>query len=114
MATAGDVVAVLDRLGELSSLRMLADLYHLSVNGDDLAAVIDAYTDRIGHVQIADAPGRGAPGTGTIDFDRHLADLRERGYRGNVSLEYRSDGRDPFGWLARSRRGTDPWAPAAE
>lgn len=104
LRTAADVVSVIDRATGVTSLRLLADLYHLSMNGDDLDAVIDTHAERIGHVQIADAPGRGAPGTGAIDFGRHLAHLRTRGYRGDVSLEYRADQPDPFGWLPRSRR----------
>lgn len=107
LRTAADVLAVIDRV-EVTSLRLLADLYHLSVNGDDIDAVIDAQVDRIGHVQIADAPGRGAPGTGSLDIDRYLRRLAGGGYRGDVSLEYRADGPDPFGWLPRSRRG-GPW-----
>lgn len=108
LRTAADVVAVLDRVGE-ASVRLLADLYHLTVNGDDLAAVIDLYGDRIGHVQLADAPGRGAPGTGSIDFGAHLAHLGRRGYRGHVSLEYTCAGADPFAWLPQSDRGAGPW-----
>lgn len=107
LRTAAEVISVIDRVGA-PSLRLLADLYHLAVNGDDLSAVIDAFTDRIGHVQIADAPGRGEPGTGSLDIDGHLARLAERGYRGNVSLEYSSTAADPFGWLPRSRRGRWP------
>ena len=108
LRTAADVIAVLDRVG-MPTVRMLADLYHLTVNGDDLARVIEEYTERIGHVQIADAPGRGAPGTGGIDFHGHLTHLAARGYRGHVSLEYRADGPDPFGWLPPARRGGSPW-----
>lgn len=108
LRTAADAVAVLDRAGS-ASLRLLADLYHLTVNGDDLGAVIEAYADRIGHVQLADVPGRGAPGTGTIDFPGHLAHLNRRGYRGHVSLEYVSADQDPFRWLSPARRGTGPW-----
>ncbi|MGK2854533.1 MAG: hydroxypyruvate isomerase family protein [Microbacteriaceae bacterium] len=107
LRTAADAISVIDR-ADVPSLRLLADLYHLSVNGDDIPAAIDSFADRIGHVQIADAPGRGAPGTGTVDFGTHLAHLADRGYRGNVSLEYRADGQDPFEWLPRSRRGA-PW-----
>lgn len=114
LRTARDVISVIERVSGVTSLRLLADLYHLSVNGDDISAVIDEYGDRIGHVQIADAPGRGAPGTGTVDFGRHLADLHRRGYRGNVSLEYRDDGADPFGWLPRSQRGADLWEQAGK
>lgn len=112
LRTAEDAVAVIDRVAAatgVTSLRLLADLYHLHVNGEDLATVIDTYGDRVGHVQIADDPGRGAPGTGTIEFGRHLAHLAERGYRGHVSLEYRADDEDPFAWLPRSRRGRSPW-----
>lgn len=104
LRTAADVLAVIDTV-QAPALRLLADLYHLSVNGDDVDAVIDAHVDRIGHVQIADAPGRGAPGTGTLDIGHYLRRLAGRGYRGNVSLEYRADGPDPFGWLPWSRRG---------
>ena len=50
--------------------RLLADLYHLTVNGDDVAAVIRDHAARIGHVQIADAPGRDEPGTGEIPLRR--------------------------------------------
>ncbi|MDX1874602.1 TIM barrel protein [Mycolicibacterium sp. 120266] len=108
LRTAADVVAVLDRVGS-PSVRLLADLYHLTVNGDDLGAAIETYADRIGHVQIADAPGRGAPGTGTVDFATHFAHLKRRGYRRHVSLEYVSTDQDPFGWLPPDRRSADPW-----
>ncbi len=108
LRTAADAITVIDRVG-VPTLRLLADLYHLTVNGDDLDGVIDAYAQRIGHVQLADAPGRGVPGTGGIDFGRHLAHLGRLGYDGHVSLEYRSDGPDPFGWLPPSRRAGSPW-----
>lgn len=59
-----DVIAVLDRVQRASSvdnLRLLADLYHLSVNGDDLDSVVAQHSGRVGHVQVADAPGRHEP-----------------------------------------------------
>lgn len=108
LRTAADVLAVLDRVG-VPTVRLLADLYHLTVNGDDLDTVIETYGDRIGHVQIADAPGRGAPGTGSADLAGHLERLDRRGYRGHVSLEYLSAGGDPFAWLPPARRGGSPW-----
>lgn len=113
LRTAADVIAVIDRVRDaeaVTTLRLLADLYHLHVNGDDLGTVIDNYIHRIGHVQIADAPGRGEPGSGTIDFAGHLAHLKNRGYRGNVSLEYFATGPDSFAWLPPSRRGASPWS----
>ncbi|OBG79943.1 hydroxypyruvate isomerase [Mycobacterium sp. E802] len=110
--TAAEAIAVIERVERetaVTSLKLLADLYHLQVNGDDITAVIDRHIDRIGHVQIADAPGRGVPGTGAMDIPAHLSHFGRRGYRGHVSLEYQADGPDPFGWLPRSRRGVSPW-----
>ncbi|OMC40290.1 hydroxypyruvate isomerase [Mycobacterium sp. GA-1841] len=112
LTTAAEAIAVIDRVARetgVSSLRLLADLYHLQVNGDDIPAAIDHHVNRIGHVQIADAPGRGAPGTGAMDISAHLEHLASRGYRGHVSLEYQDSGPDPFAWLPRSRRGVSPW-----
>jgi hydroxypyruvate isomerase len=109
LRTAADVVAVMDRVEQVSgatSLRLLFDLYHLTVNGDDVSAAIGAYTSRIGHVQIADAPGRNEPGTGEIDIDGQLAALADAGYSGWVGLEYKPSGStlDSFDWLPRARR----------
>jgi hydroxypyruvate isomerase len=90
----------------VDSLRLLADLYHLEVNGDDVGAAIDTYADRIGHVQIADAPGRGEPGTGTLDIDGYMKQLAGHGYRGYIGLEYKATRPDTFDWLPREQRAT--------
>ena len=103
LRTAADAVAVLDRVGE-PNLALLADLYHLATNGDDVDAAIAAHADRVGHVQVADVPGRGAPGTGTAPLQRWLAALADAGYDGWVGLEYSDAGPDPFAWLPRERR----------
>lgn len=104
LRTAHDAVEVIDRVREAQSatnLGLLADLYHLSVNGDDLDKVIDGYGDRIAHVQIADAPGRHEPGTGDLDIFRYLGRIAGTGYRGHVAAEYIPSGAsaDSFGWL---------------
>jgi len=107
LLTAADAIAVADRVGA-PNMALLADLYHLAVNGEDLTAMIDTYAGRIGHVQIADAPGRHEPGTGEIPLDRHLAALDAAGYAGWVGLEYvpstTSDA--AFDWLPPAHRGT--------
>ena len=66
LLTAADALAAIDRAGE-PNIALLADLYHLAVNGDDVDKVIADHTSRVGHVQIADAPGRNEPGTGSVD-----------------------------------------------
>lgn len=55
----------------------------------NLAATLQRYSDQIAHVQIADAPGRGEPGTGEIRFEYIFETLERLGYRGHVGVEYR-------------------------
>jgi len=74
------VLGVLSRLPAdcADAARLLADLYHLRVNGEDIPATLDRVHARIGHVQVADVPGRHEPGTGTADLDRWVTRLRQR------------------------------------
>lgn len=112
LLTAADTIAVLDRVeraGGVDNLRFLCDIYHLAVDGDDPGKAIVTNFDRIGHVQIADAPGRNEPGTGRLDIDGYLRQLDELGYAGWVGLEYKPSGAttDSFGWLPPERRSAD-------
>ena len=106
LRTAADVVAVLDRVGA-ANVGFLCDLFHLANNGDDPGAAIEAYADRIAHVQIADHPGRHEPGTGSLDIDGYLRRIEANGYRGRVALEYvpASSTEQSLEWLPVDRRG---------
>ncbi|MFK0172518.1 TIM barrel protein [Streptomyces sp. NPDC090306] len=110
LVSAPAAVEVVDRVNEATGLgnaRFLMDLYHLAMNGEDLPAVIDRYADRTGHVQIADSPGRGAPGTGTLPLEDLLDRLRKAGYDGWVGLEYKPGDRpsaESFAWLPPGAR----------
>ncbi|MER6233424.1 TIM barrel protein [Streptomyces sp. NPDC001616] len=103
-------VEIVDRVNEATGLgnaTFLLDLYHLSMNGDDLSQVIKTYAARTGHVQIADNPGRGAPGTGSLPLERLLDELTEAGYDGRVGLEYKPGDRpsaEAFEWLPAEAR----------
>lgn len=83
------------------NVALLADLYHLYRMGEDLFDLIERHTGRFGHVQIADAPGRGRPGTGEIPYERVLARLAAAGYAGHIGLEYKpaGPGGGDFSWL---------------
>lgn len=85
------------------NIGFLADLYHLAKMGEDVADVLSRYRDSILHVQVADPPGRGAPGTGTLDFEPLFKQLAEQGYGGWVGLEYlpgdAADSTASFAWL---------------
>lgn len=83
------------------------DLYHMARQGLDLAAGIELLAGRIGHVQFADCPERGAPGSGELDFDVALAALWRCGYRGWLGAEYRpgdAGTQASLGWLADWRQ----------
>ncbi len=67
---------------------ILYDLYHSTVEGEDVAAELVNAGSLVKYVQIADAPGRGEPGSGSIDWRARLADLQASGYTGPVGLEY--------------------------
>ncbi|MFH9612657.1 TIM barrel protein [Streptomyces pratensis] len=103
-------IEVVDRVNEATGLgnaTFLLDLYHLSMNGEDLSQVIKAYAAKTGHVQIADNPGRGAPGTGSLPLERLLDELTQAGYDGWVGLEYKPGDRpsaESFGWLPAEHR----------
>ena len=110
LRTAADVVAVLDRVraAGAANVGFLCDLYHLAINGDDLDAAIDRYADRVAHVQIADAPGRGEPGTGALDLDGHLDALDAKGYDGWVGAGVQAHGHHASSLLAAARSARLP------
>ena len=95
-------IAVIEQI-PAPNVGFLADLYHLAKMGEDPTSVLHRYRDRIRHVQVADPPGRGAPGTGTVDFAPLFWQLAVQGYTGWVGLEYLpsdpSDSSGSFGWL---------------
>jgi hydroxypyruvate isomerase len=109
LLTAADALAAMGRAGSeggVDNIRLLLDVYHLAVNGDDVDAAIDRSAGRIGHVQIADAPGRNEPGTGKLDIDHYLNRIAGTGYDGWIGLEYKPSGSsaDSFDWLPFAQR----------
>jgi hydroxypyruvate isomerase len=96
------VIALLDSV-PAGNVAFLADLYHLGRMGEDLSATLTRHKNRIGHIQVADIPGRGAPGTGELDYESVFGQLAEQGYDGWIGLEYKpadpADSTTSFGWL---------------
>jgi len=82
-----EAASLIDRIGE-SNVALLYDAYHMQRMEGNLTETIRRYRDRIAHVQIADSPGRGEPGTGEINYPFVFTALREIGYDGYVGLEY--------------------------
>ena len=88
----GDVLALVEAAGTPEVLVQL-DTYHCGVVGDDPVAWVRRLGRRLGHVQVADHPGRHEPGTGRLDLRGVLAALEETGYDRAVGLEYVPSGR---------------------
>jgi hydroxypyruvate isomerase len=82
-----DAVAVARAVND-PSFGILYDLYHSVTEGEIPAVELAAAGDLVNYVQIADAPGRGEPGSGDLDWAAQLSVLRESGYDGPIGLEY--------------------------
>lgn len=98
MSDLAQAVAVTDTV---SGISILFDTFHARANGVDAADFVATYAARIGHVHVADHPGRHEPGTGGIAFEPFLDALIAANYRGAVGFEYlpRSETRAGLGWL---------------
>ncbi|MDB5930250.1 MAG: Hydroxypyruvate isomerase [Polaromonas sp.] len=103
---------IIDQAGA-ANLKVQLDLYHCQVVEGDLTMTLrrDVPTGRIGHIQIAGAPGRHEPDVGEINYPCLFSLLDELGYGGWVGCEYRparglapSATPDGLGWLAQARR----------
>jgi len=68
-------------------VRVLYDLYHSVAEGEDPSNVLPQIIDLVDHIQIADAPGRGEPGTGAIDWQASFRLFDAVGYEGTIGIE---------------------------
>ncbi len=92
------------------NVKIQHDFYHMQRMEGNLVANLREHFDHIGHVQIADSPGRGEPGTGEIHHPFILGELEKLGYDGYVGLEYNpttETTEESFGWLPKESRGKD-------
>ncbi|HEX2172253.1 MAG TPA: TIM barrel protein, partial [Dehalococcoidia bacterium] len=104
---ATDLIAQIGR----PNVRIQYDVYHMQRMEGNLVATLRNRIAEIGHIQIADSPGRGEPGTGEINYGYVLDEIDRLGYSGYVGLEYNPTTpttEESFGWLAAVRRGTAP------
>ena len=100
--TTAKVLAVLNAV-DRSNVRIQFDMYHMQIMEGDLARSIEHLLPHIGHMQLADNPGRHEPGTGEIDYPWLLARIDELGYDGWIGCEYKPSAStaDSLGWAAK-------------
>lgn len=81
--------------GAFKRVKLTADFYHMSIEEDDISESLKKYKDEIGHIHIAENH-RYQPGTGSVDFKRHMETLKQTGYDGAVVNEGRIRGENPL------------------
>ncbi|PPD23976.1 MAG: hydroxypyruvate isomerase [Methylomonas sp.] len=100
ISTGDQMLEVLEQLNH-PNLFMQYDIYHQHRMQQNMTDFITRHWARIGHIQFADCPGRGQPGTGAIDFPQIFATIEKTGYPGWIGAEYKpvANLTDNFDWL---------------
>ena len=100
IGTTAEAFALIDEVGA-PNFKLQFDVYHAQRVEGNIIATIRDHAARIGHVQIADSPGRNEPGTGELAWERILPVFDEVGYDGWIAAEYKPSRPVPetFSWL---------------
>ncbi len=109
ISSTGEIVEFVESVGR-GNLAIQHDFYHMQRMEGNLVANLREHVGKIGHVQVADSPGRGEPGTGEIHYPYVLGVLEELGYDGYVGLEYNpttETTEESLAWLPYELRNTD-------
>jgi len=98
-------ISVMDEVGA-DNLLLQYDIYHAQRTEGELANTIERHLPRIGHMQLADNPGRHEPGTGEVNWPFLFAHIDRLGYRGWIGCEYKpaGDTQAGLGWFEHARR----------
>lgn len=94
-------MAVIEEAGR-PNVKLQYDIYHMQIMEGDLARSIERLLPAIGHIQLADNPGRGEPGTGEINYPWLFQRIDALGYDGYIGCEYKPVGETVAGlrWAA--------------
>jgi hydroxypyruvate isomerase len=98
-------LAILKEVGS-DNLFVQYDIYHAQRMEGELGATLRDHLDRIGHIQLADNPGRNEPGTGEINYDWLFKHIDALGYRGWIGCEYKpkTTTTEGLGWMEKQAR----------
>ncbi|MDA7414772.1 hydroxypyruvate isomerase [Xenophilus arseniciresistens] len=97
-------LALLEEVGS-PNLRIQYDIYHAQRTEGEIGQTLARHLPRIGHIQLADNPGRGEPGTGELNYPWLFRHIDALGYEGWIGCEYKPRARteDGLAWLAPYR-----------
>jgi hydroxypyruvate isomerase len=98
-------ISVLDEAGADNAF-VQYDIYHAQRYEGELANTMTKFLARIGHIQVADNPGRNEPGTGEINYGFVFSHLHRIGYTGFIGCEYKpaTTTEAGLGWLGQARQ----------
>jgi hydroxypyruvate isomerase len=91
-----------------ANVKLQYDAYHMQRMEGNLVANLTEFAPQIAHIQVADSPGRGEPGTGEINYPFVLDAIEALGYEGWIGLEYNPTAattEESLRWLPRQRTG---------
>ena len=102
LRTQEEGAAVVEAVGQ-DKVGLQFDIYHCQVEQGSISRRMQALMPIIGHIQVADSPGRHEPGTGEIAWEHMFALIEKLGYAGWIGCEYTPAGNtiDGLGWLRR-------------
>jgi hydroxypyruvate isomerase len=88
LSRTAQALSILDEVGAENAF-VQYDVYHAQRMEGEIAATLAKHLARIGHIQIADNPGRNEPGTGELNYAFLFTHLDKIGYAGHVGCEYK-------------------------
>lgn len=81
-------IDIIDEVGS-GNLYLQYDIYHAQRMEGEIGNTIARHLDRIGHIQLADNPGRNEPGTGELNYPWLFRHIDRLGYDGWIGCEYK-------------------------
>ena len=83
------------------NLKLMFDCYHVQIMGGDLTRRLERLLPIIGHIQFADVPARGAPGTGELNYAHIFRKIDDLGWKAPLGAEYKPGGptEATLGWM---------------
>jgi 2-dehydrotetronate isomerase len=114
LKTTAQATAIMDEVGH-DALRLMFDCYHVQLTEGDLTHRLRDLLPRIGHIQFASVPDRGAPDHGEVDYAYIFEVIAQLGHDGPLGAEYKPGGDTDatLSWL-RAYRGRQTGAAAED
>jgi len=109
LATTDAAAEFVERVGR-DNVKLQYDAYHMQRMEGNVVATLRERIGGITHVQVADSPDRGEPGSGELNYRYIFAALEELSYEGWVGLEYKPTTEttgESLAWLPQDKRGGD-------